>query len=70
MPSKLDELSMAHGKKEGCKIEDTIACYEAIQFGYFEDEKMSNCFKTKQEQSGPQITVVENLASNLSNQST
>ena len=40
MPSIPGVLSISHGEKEGCNIEDTIACYEAIQFSYFEEEKM------------------------------
>lgn len=37
--SKLDISSVAFENEEDCQIEATIACYEAIQFSYFNNNE-------------------------------
>lgn len=42
MLNKLDTSSENFINVKDCQIEATIACYEALQFGYFDDYKMQD----------------------------
>jgi len=42
MPSKPNISNESLENKENCQIEPTIACYEAIQFSYFDNDEMKD----------------------------
>ena len=42
MPSKPNISNESLENKEDCQIEFTIACYEAIQFSYFDNDEMKD----------------------------
>ena len=45
MPDRLKISSKSLKNKTNCHIESTIACYEALQFSYFDDYKMQDWIK-------------------------
>ncbi len=49
MPSRLKISSESLRNKTNYQIETTIACYEALQFSYFDDYKMQDWIKNRVE---------------------